>query len=38
MKLHHKIFVIGLLTVVIVPHLYEKGYIEILTEGFPGRE
>ena len=26
MKLHQKIFGIGLLTVVIVPHLYEKGY------------
>jgi hypothetical protein len=27
MKLHQKIFGIGLLTAVIVPHLYEKGYI-----------
>ena len=26
MKLHQKIFEIGLLTAVIVPHLYEKGY------------
>jgi hypothetical protein len=26
MKLHQKIFGIGLLTAVIVPHLYEKGY------------
>jgi hypothetical protein len=26
MKLHPKIFGIGLLTAVIVPHLYEKGY------------
>ncbi|MEG4583571.1 hypothetical protein QUA71_28810, partial [Microcoleus sp. MON1_C5] len=25
-KLHQKIFGIGLLTAVIVPHLYEKGY------------
>jgi len=30
MKLHQKIFGIGLLTAVIVPHLYEKGYIAIL--------
>ncbi len=27
MKLHQKIFGIDLLTAVIVPHLYEKGYI-----------
>jgi len=27
MKLHQKIFGIGLLTAVIVPHLYDKGYI-----------
>ena len=27
MKLHQKIFGIGLLTAVIVPHLYEKGYM-----------
>jgi hypothetical protein len=26
MKLHQKIFGIGLLTAVIVPHFYEKGY------------
>jgi hypothetical protein len=26
MKLQQKIFGIGLLTAVIVPHLYEKGY------------
>ena len=29
MKLQQKIFGIGLLTAVIVPHLYEKGYISI---------
>jgi hypothetical protein len=42
MKLQQKIFGIGLLTAVIVPHLYEKGYIffyhnlaqSLLTMGF----
>jgi|JI7StandDraft_1071085.scaffolds.fasta_scaffold17858_3 hypothetical protein len=34
MKLHHKIFGIGLVTAVIVPHLSDKGYISIIPDSF----
>jgi hypothetical protein len=37
MKLHPKIFGIGLLTAVIVPHLYEKGYKRRYRELFVDR-
>jgi len=37
MKLHQKIFGIGLLTAVIVPHLYEKGYSSAQQMGTVGK-